>query len=124
MVWGVLGMEGFRPFCVRVDGGCHASERGEGLVRPRSGEGDVFGREDSSPEGDVLWEVVGRKSSGDLGGDRESRDPNKRGVLPGCRLNRHRYRHSLLYSHPLFAWRTGKKRGVTVNHIKVNLPMT
>ena len=81
MVWGVLGMEGFRPFCVRVDGGCHASERGEGLVCPRSGEGDVFGWEDSSPEGDVLWEVVGWEPSGDLGGDGESRDSEGRGSV-------------------------------------------
>ena len=81
MVWGVLGMEGFRPFCMRVDGGCHASERGEGLVRPRSGEGDVFGWEDSSSEGDVLREVVGRESPGDLGSDGESWDPEGRGPV-------------------------------------------
>ena len=80
-------MERFCPFGVGVDGGCHASEGGEGLVRPWSGEGDVLGREDASAESDVLGEVVGGESPCDLGGDGEAWDPEGQGpvkFVEGC----------------------------------------
>jgi len=81
VVWGVLGVEEFCPFCVGVDGGCHVSEGGEDLVCSWSGEGDVFGWEDSSTERDVLGKVVGREPPCDFRGDGEVWDSESRGPV-------------------------------------------
>ena len=66
MVWRVLGVEGFGPFCVTVECGDHACEGGDDLVGTRPFEWDVLGGNDALAEACGQGEVVGRKSARDL----------------------------------------------------------
>ena len=66
-MWCVLGVEGFGPFGMGIEGCREPGEGGVCLVGSRACEGDVFRGDDPMIDGYVFWNIVGWEASGDFG---------------------------------------------------------
>ena len=77
-MWCILGVEGFSPFGVGIEGCREPGEGGVSFAGPGAWEGDVFRGDDPMVDGYVFGDVVSREASGDLGGDGESGDSEGR----------------------------------------------
>ena len=78
VVWCVLGVEGFGPFGVGIEGCQELGEGGVCFIGVRVWERDVFWGDYLMINGYVFGDVVCWKASGDFGRDRESGDSEGR----------------------------------------------